>query len=105
MFRLVIHNSGYTSFDSLHSAATGANGIHSWQGRVAYDLLVAAEYLTQAATYLLMHGNLSYIREKLQSSFWHLKGAFHEGLRHAHKPRFFDFHTVDFPDPDADEPK
>ena len=96
---------GYASFDSLHSAATAANGIHTWQGRVAYDLMVAAEYLTQAAIHLLVHGNLSYIREKLQSSFWHLKGALHEGLRHADKPRFFDFHTVDFPDPDAGDSK
>lgn len=96
---------GYVSFDGLHSAATAANSIHSWQGRIAYDLLVAAEYLTQAAIHLLMHGNLSYIREKLNSSFWHLKGALHEGLRHADKPRFFDFHTVDFPDPDAGDSK
>jgi hypothetical protein len=96
---------GYASFDTLHSAATAANGIHSWQGRVAYDLLVAAEYLTQAAIHLLMHGNLSYIREKLQSSFWHLKGALHEGLRHADKPHFFDFRTAEFPDPDADNSK
>lgn len=90
----------YISFDTLHSAATAANGIHSWQGRVAYDLLVAAEYLTHAAIHMLMHGNLSYIREKLQSAFWHIKGALHEGLRRADKPRYFDFHTVDFPKPD-----
>ena len=96
---------GYVSFDGLHSAAIAANGIHSWQGRIAYDLLVAAEYLTQAAIHLLMHGNLSYIREKLQSSFWHLKGALHEGLQHADKPRFFDFHTVDFPKADGDDSK
>lgn len=87
----------YVSFDVLHSAATASNSIHSWQGRMAYHLLVTAEYLTQAAIHLLMHGNLSYIREKLQSSFWHLQGAFHEGLRHADNKSSFDFSKTKFP--------
>lgn len=88
----------YASFDALHSAATASNAIHTWQGRIAYDLLVAAEYLTQAAIHLLMDGNLSYIREKLQSSFWHLKGALHEGLRHSKRPNLFNFSDTHFPD-------
>ena len=32
----------------------------------AYDLLAASDFLVQAAVQLLMHGNLTYILEKLQ---------------------------------------
>lgn len=96
---------GYAGFDALHSAATAANGIHTWQGRVAYDLLVAAEYLTQTAINLLMQSNMSYIYEKLQSAFQRIQGALHEGVRHADKPHYFDFHTVDFPESDAGDSK
>jgi len=34
--------------DANHAAAQ-ANGIHSWQGRAAYELLASADYLTQGA--------------------------------------------------------
>jgi len=88
---------GYASFDSLHSAATAANGIHSWQGRVAYDLLVASDYLTQTAIQLLSDGNLFYIREKLQQGIRRITGALHEGLRYSKHPNLFDFSNTHFP--------
>jgi hypothetical protein len=71
--------------------------IHNWQGRAAYELLAAAEYLTQAALHLLLHGNLAYIREKLLFALRRLTGAFHEGLRHSERPSLFDFATSRFP--------
>jgi len=51
----------YESLDMLRAAVSCANGVHGWRGRMAYDLLASADYLTQAAIQLLMHGNLSYI--------------------------------------------
>ena len=34
-------------------------GVQGYLQRMAYDLLAPGDYLTQAATNLLMHGNLS----------------------------------------------
>lgn len=87
----------YQSGDSLRAAVTCANGIHGWRGRMAYDLLAACGFLTQAAAHLLMHGNASYIREKLQAGLRRITGALHEGLRHADRPEQFDFSTTHFP--------
>jgi hypothetical protein len=87
----------YETTDALRAAVSCANGVHGWRGRMAYELLAAADYLTQAALHLLMHGNLSYIREKLQSGLRRLTGALYEGVRHSDQPRLFDFASTYFP--------
>lgn len=89
---------GYAAKDGLSAAASCANGIHSWQGRMAYELLVAADYLTQAAVQLLQHGSTSYIREKLQYGLRRLTGALYEGVRHSDTPVMFNFKGTYFPD-------
>lgn len=65
----------YETMDTLKAAVSCANGIHGWRGRMAYDLLAASDYLVQAAVQLLMHGDLSYVREKLQSGLQRITGA------------------------------
>jgi hypothetical protein len=87
----------YSTSDSLKAAVSCANGIHSWRGRMAYDLLAAPDYLVQAADQLLMPGNLSYIREKLQSGLQRITGSLYEGIRHSERPALFDFSTTYFP--------
>jgi len=87
----------YETTDTLRAAVSCANGVHSWRGRMAYELLAAADYLTQAAIQLLMHSNLSYIREKLQSGLRRLTGALYEGVRHSEQPGLFDFTATHFP--------
>jgi hypothetical protein len=81
----------YEALDALRGGVSCANGVHGWQGRMAYDLLAAADYLAQAAVQLLMHGNLFYIREKLQAGLNRISGALHEGTRHSERPDLFDF--------------
>jgi len=88
----------YETTDSLRAAVSCANGVHGWRGRMAYELLAAADYLTQAAVQLLMHGNLSYIREKLQSGLRRVTGALYEGIRESDTPALFNFKTTYFPD-------
>ena len=87
----------YESMDTLRAAVSCANGVHGWRGRMAYELLAAADYLTQAAVQLLMHGNLSYIREKLQFGLRRLTGALYEGVRHSESPDAFDFQSTHYP--------
>jgi len=88
----------YESLDTLRAGVSCANGVHGWRGRMAYDLLAAADYLTQAAIQLLMQGNLSYIREKLQSGLRRLTGALYEGIRESDTPAMFNFKATYFPD-------
>jgi hypothetical protein len=88
----------YETADTLRAAVSCANGVHGWRGRMAYELLAAADYLTQAAVQLLMHGNLSYIREKLQSGLRRLTGALYEGIRESDIPAMFNFKATYFPD-------
>ncbi len=88
----------YESLDTLRAAVSCANGVHGWRGRMAYELLAAADYLTQAAIQLLIHGNLSYIREKLQSGLHRLTGALYEGIRESDTPAMFNFKATYFPD-------
>jgi hypothetical protein len=64
---------------------------------MAYDLLAASDYLVQTAVQLLIHGNLSYIREKLQLGLKRIVDALHEGLRHSERPELFDCHDIEFP--------
>jgi len=88
----------YETADTLRAAVSCANGVHGWRGRMAYELLAAADYLTQAAVQLLMHGNPSYIREKLQSGLRRLTGALYEGIRESDTPAIFNFKATYFPD-------
>jgi hypothetical protein len=87
----------YETTDTLRAAVSCANGVHGWRGRMAYELLAAADNLTQAAVQLLMHGNLAYIREKLQSGLRRLTGALYEGVRHSESPNAFEFQNTHFP--------
>ena len=87
----------YEALDALKAAVSCANGVHGWRGRMAYDLLAASEFLVQAAIQLLIHGNLSYIREKLQHGIRRITGALHEGTLHSERPHFFNFSTTRFP--------
>lgn len=88
----------YETTYTLCAAVSCANGVHGWRGRMAYELLAAADYLTQAAMQLLMHGNLSYIREKLQSGLRRITGALYEGIRESDMPALFNFKGTYFPD-------
>lgn len=87
----------YEATDTLRAAVSCANAVHSWRGRMAYDLLAASDYLVQAAIQLLSDGNLSYIREKLQHGIRRITGALHEGLRYSKRPNLFNFSDTHFP--------
>ena len=91
----------YELSDPLKAAVSCTNGVHGWQGRMAYQLFAASDYLVQAAVQLLMHGNEAYIREKLHHGLQRLTGALHEAVRHSPRPDRFDFSETVFPsDPD-----
>ena len=87
----------YQSDDMMKAAIAFTNGIHGWQGRMAYHLLCASDFFQQAAIHLLMHGNLSYIREKLGHGIRQLGYALNEGISHSKRPEQFDFSSSDFP--------
>jgi hypothetical protein len=54
----------YSGLDDLKTATAHANGVHSWQRRMAYELLAAVEYLTHAAILLLAHEDDSYVQRE-----------------------------------------
>ena len=87
----------YQANDPTKAAIACANGIHSWQGRMAYHLLCASDFFQQSAIHLLIHGNLSYIREKLAYGIRQLSYALREGISHSEHPQYFDFSSDDFP--------
>jgi hypothetical protein len=88
----------YTGQSRIGEAAAYANGVHSWQGRAAYHLLAAAEYLAKSAELLLdRHDDDVYLREKLKHGLNRLTSALYEGVRHADKPERFDFSGTYFP--------
>jgi len=87
----------YQSNDTTKAAIACTNGIHGWHGRMAYHLLCASDFFQQAAIHLLMHGNLSYIREKLGHGIRQLGYALNEGISHSKRPDQFDFSSSDFP--------
>ncbi|MDX2141372.1 MAG: hypothetical protein SF123_25020 [Chloroflexota bacterium] len=87
----------YGGRDDLRTAAAHANGVHSWQGRAAYHLLAACDFLTLAAIQLLAHGNASYIREKLKHGVERITSALYEGVRHSDQPAMFDLTSTHFP--------
>jgi hypothetical protein len=87
----------YFAFDDLKAATAHANGVHGWQGRMAYDALSAADALVQAANALLAHDEPVYVREKLQTALHRITGALYEGIRHSDQPALFDFRGTYFP--------
>ncbi|MDX2137020.1 MAG: hypothetical protein SF123_02920 [Chloroflexota bacterium] len=87
----------YGGRDDLQTAAAHANGVHSWQGRAAYHLLVACDFLSLAAIQLLAHGDASYIREKLKRGLERIISALYEGVRHSDQPAMFDLNSTYFP--------
>lgn len=89
---------GYRSLDEVRTAVAHANGVHSWQGRMAYELLSAAELLIQTAVLLLAHEDEGYIREKLSRGLKRITGALYEGIRHSEKPALYNFKSTYFPD-------
>ncbi len=88
----------YSGLDDLKTATAHANGVHSWQGRMAYELLAAVEYLTHAAILLLAHDDEPYIREKLKNGLHRITGALYEGVRHSEQPSLYNFRSTYFPD-------
>lgn len=88
----------YETTNTLHAAISYANGVHGWRGRMAYDLLVSSDYLLQAASQLLIQGDQSYIREKLQAGLHRITSALYEGIRHSGVPALFNFKATYFPD-------
>jgi len=89
----------YTGQQTIGEASAYANGVHSWQGRTAYHLLVAAEYLAKSAELLLLdqYNNDAYLHEKLQHGLNRITNALYEGVRHSDKPEMFDFSGTYFP--------
>ena len=88
----------YSGLEDLKTATAHANGVHSWQGRMAYELLAAVDYLTQSAIQMLAHGDESYAREKLHKGLNRITGALYEGIRHSDQPAFYNFKSTHFPD-------
>lgn len=88
----------YRALDDLKTATAHANGVHSWQGRMAYELLAAAELLTHSAITLLAHDDETYTHEKLHTGLNRITGALYEGVRGSEQPRLFNFKSVYFPD-------
>ncbi len=88
----------YETTTTLRAAVSFANGVHGWRGRMAYELLAAVDYFTQSAIQLLLHGDLSYIREKLQAGLARITSALYEGVRYSDTPTIFDFQGTHFPD-------
>jgi len=88
----------YAGQHAIGEASAYANGIHSWQGRTAYHLLAAAEYLAKSAELLLdQYDNDAYLREKLQHGLNRITNALYEGVRYSDKPEIFDFSGTYFP--------
>ena len=93
---------GHAAQRPLLEAVAHANAVHSWQGRAAYHLLAAADYLVQAAYQLLIQGHPAYIGEKVGGGVRRLSDALAEGLRHSEQPDRFDYSATDFPGTDDD---
>jgi hypothetical protein len=87
----------YSALDDLKAATAHANGVHSWEGRAANDLLAAVELFTHGAIALLAHDDETYAREKLHAGLNRITGALYEGVRHSEYPHLYDFRGVYFP--------
>jgi hypothetical protein len=88
----------YIGLDYLKTATAHANGVHPWQGRMAYELLTAVEYLPQASLLLLAHEDDGYIREKLHKGLNRVTSGLYEGIRHSSEPSRYNFKSIYFPD-------
>lgn len=66
---------------ALNTVTACANGIHSREGRAAYDLLAAAELLSRAATLSLEHDDPGYMAEKANAAHERIAFALRELLR------------------------
>lgn len=88
----------YSGLDDLKTATAHANGVHSWQGRMAYELLAVVDYLTQTAIQMLAYGDESYAHEKLHKGLNRITGALYEGIRHSEQPTLYNFKSTYFPD-------
>lgn len=88
----------YGALEQLKVATAHANGVHSWQGRAAYDLLAAVELFTHAAITLMAHDDEPYTHEKLHRGLNRITGALYECVRGSEQPRLFNFKSVYFPD-------
>jgi hypothetical protein len=71
----------------LLQAVRHANAAHGWHGRAAYQLLAAADLLTQSARILITQGHTSYATEKLGQALSRLRDGLDEGA--ANHPRHF----------------
>lgn len=87
----------YAGLNLISAAASHANGISHWRGRMAYDLLCAAEYIIRAAINLLAQHDESYGSEKLRTAMARLTGALYEAVRHSNTAKLWDMHSVYFP--------
>ncbi len=88
----------YSGLDDIKTAVAHANGVHGWQGRMAYDLLAAADYFIRAAVQLLSHEDAAYTHEKLRGGLNRITGALYEGIRHSPEPSRYNFKSIYFPD-------
>ena len=88
----------YSGLDDLKTATAHANGVHSWQGRMAYELLAAVDYLIQTAIQMLAHGDERYAHEKLHKGLNRITGALYEGVRGSEQPPLYNFKSTYFPD-------
>jgi len=82
---MALQRAGSVQPDIL-KAARCASEIHSWRGRAAHDLLVAAEGLVRAAEILLLEDDAFYAREKVQRAVERVVSALKEG-EHGAGPR------------------
>jgi hypothetical protein len=89
----------HQAIKTVNMATAHTNGVHSWQGRMAYHLLAAVEYLLRASELLLEHhDDGDYIREKLKCGLNRITGALYEGVRSSDSPALFNFKGTYFPD-------
>jgi hypothetical protein len=88
----------YIGQSEINIATAHANGVHGWRGRMAYELLAAAEYLLKTAELLLQHhDDQMYVREKLKYGLSRISGALYEGIHHSPQPEMFNFKSTYFP--------
>jgi hypothetical protein len=80
----------------LRDAVTLTSDIHSWQGRMAHELVAASDYLLLAATHSLAQGDPMYIHEKLGFALNRVTLALYEGILNSDAP-LFDLSTHRFP--------
>lgn len=83
----------------LREAASYANGVTGWRGRMAYALLHAAECVVMAAIHLLLRGEDRAVREALRLGMSAVIGALYEGITHADSPSRYDLSSMRMPKP------